>query len=120
MNIKYLIDENLPPLYQEQIFRRTRDLTVWMVGDPGIPPRGTQDPEILLWCELNNFVLVTNNRRSMPVHLAEHLTQGHHIPGIFVLRPKAEVGVVIEELIFIAIAAEENEFQDQIIHIPLK
>ncbi|EKD09479.1 hypothetical protein SPLC1_S208840 [Arthrospira platensis C1] len=36
------------------------------------------------------------------------------------MRPKAEVGVVIQELIFIAIAAEENEFQDLIIHIPLK
>ncbi|CDM97752.1 DUF5615 family PIN-like protein [Limnospira indica] len=67
-------EQAVPPLYQEQILRRTRDLTVWMVGDPGIPPRGTQDPEILLWCELNKFVLVTNNRRSMPVHLAEHLT----------------------------------------------
>lgn len=56
----------------------------------------------------------------MPVHLADHLSQGRHIPGIFVLRPRAEIGEIIESLIFIALAAEENEFRDQIIHIPLR
>lgn len=81
-----------------------------MVGDPRLPPRGTLDPEIILWCELNNFILVTNNRRSMPVHLAEHLAQGQHIRGIFVLRPQAEIGEIIDHLIFMALAAQENEF----------
>jgi hypothetical protein len=91
-----------------------------MIGNPGLPPRGTKDPDILLWCERNNFILVTNNRSSMPVHLTDHLSQGRHIPGIFVLRPRAEIGEIIDNLIFIALAAEENEFQDQIIHIPLR
>ena len=57
-----------------------------MVGEPGelnIPPLGS---DILNWCELNGFIVVTNNRNSMPVHLAEHLAQNRYIPGIFVLR----------------------------------
>jgi len=95
MNVKYLLDENLPPLYQQQLLRRNPDLTVWIVGEPGIPSKGTKDPEILLWCELNRFILVTNNRASMPVHLSDHLTQGRHIPGIFVLRPKAKIANAI-------------------------
>jgi hypothetical protein len=91
-----------------------------MVGNPGLPPRGTKDADILLWCELNNLILVTNNRSSIPVHLADHLSQGRRIKRIFVLRPKAHIGEIIENLIFIALAAEKNEFLDQIIHNPLR
>ncbi len=120
MSIKYLLDENLPNLYKTQLFSRLPDLFVKMIGDEGVPPRGTKDPEILIWCQANNFILVTNNRSSMPVHLADHLAEKRHIPGIFVFRPKAEVKLIIDDLILIALAANENEFQDQIIHIPLR
>ncbi|MDJ0716476.1 MAG: DUF5615 family PIN-like protein [Prochloraceae cyanobacterium] len=119
MSIRYLIDENLPNLYREQLLRRSSDLTVWAVGAPGAPSRGTLDPEILFWCEQNNFILVTKNRASMPVHLAEHLAQNHHIPGIFVLRPKATIGQIIDDLILIAEVSEMSEYRDRITHIPL-
>jgi predicted nuclease of predicted toxin-antitoxin system len=119
MTIKYLLDENMPSVYREQLLRYQPDLTVWMVGDPNLPPRGTKDPEILLWCEQNRFILVTKNRSSMPVHLVEHLAQGGHVPGIFVLRRQAELGQVIEDLVLIAAVAEENEYQDQITYVPL-
>ena len=119
MTIQYLLDENMPPVYRDQLLNHQPDLIVWMVGDPGVPPKGTQDPEILLWCESNNFVLVTNNRRSMPVHLAEHIAQGHYVPGILVLRFKADMGRVIDELITIAGASFENEYQNRLEYIPL-
>jgi hypothetical protein len=117
--VRYLIDENLPPSYQIQLLRRKPSLTVWMIGDPGTPPKGTLDPEILLWCEANQFILVTNNRRSMPVHLADHLGQNRHIPGILVLRAKAGLGNFLEDLILIAEVDEQEEFRDRIIYIPL-
>lgn len=119
MTIKYLIDENLPPLYKEQLLHYESELTVLMVGEPNTPPKGTLDPAILTWCELNNFILVTNNRASMPVHLTEHLANNHHIPGIFVFRRKATIGQIIDDLIFIAQVNDAEEFQDRITHIPL-
>ncbi|MBO1347798.1 MAG: DUF5615 family PIN-like protein [Hormoscilla sp. GUM202] len=119
MNIHYLIDENLPPLYREQLSRRQPDLTVWMVGDPGVPPKSTLDPEILIWCEVNNSILVTDNRTSMPVHLAEHLTQKRWSLGIFALRQKATIGKIIEDLILIARAGDPKDYPDRITYIPL-
>lgn len=77
---------------------------MWVIGEPNTPPRGI-DPEILFWCEEYGFVLVTNNRTSMPVHLADHIAQNHHIPGIFILSPKLSMGRNLDELIFIAEAA---------------
>jgi hypothetical protein len=117
--VKYLIDENLLPSYQTQLLRRKPDLTVWEVGNPGTPSKGTVDPVILEWCEQHGFILVTNNRRSMPGHLAEHLDRGQHIPGIFVLRSKASFREILDDLVLIAEVDVLSEFFDRIVYIPL-
>ncbi len=119
MTLKYLLDENVAPLYQVQLRRQKPDLVVWVVGEPATPPKSTLDPEILCWCEEHNFVLVTNNRKSMPVHLADHIAQGRHIPGILILNRNLTIGQTIEELILIAQDSFDDEYQDQIINLPL-
>ena len=118
--IHYLMDENVDPVYRTQILRLEPELVVWAVGDEGTPQKRTLDPDILLWCDEHGFVLVTNNRTSMPPHLAEHLAQGRHVPGIFILNPNMSIGETIEELILIALASENDEYQDYITHLPLQ
>lgn len=120
MPIRYLLDENMPPFYREQLLRYQPDLTICSIGDADTLPKATLDPEILCWCEENGFLLVTNNRRSMPLHLADHLAVGRHVPGILVLRYQADVGQLIEDLILIAQAADEYEYQDRISYVPLR
>jgi hypothetical protein len=117
--LKYLIDENVDPLYLVQLRRLQLELTVWMIGEPNIPPKGTLDPEILLWCEEFEFILVTNNRSSMPVHLRDHLNEGHHVPGIFIMSPNLTIKQHLTELIVIAEGSFDGEYQDRIIHLPL-
>ncbi len=119
MALKYLLDENVDKVYQPQFLRRNANLIMWVVGDPGTPPRGTLDPEILCWYEEHNFLLVTNNRTSMPVHLAEDIAQSRHTPGILVLSDKLTIGQTIDELILIAEASFDGEYQDQIVHLPV-
>jgi hypothetical protein len=119
MAIQYLIDENMPSLYREQLLRHLPNLIIHTVGDLGVPPRGTLDPEIIVWCEKNGFLLITKNRRSMPFHLADHLSTGHHLPGILVLRRQADVGQVIADLVLIAEAADDDEYLDRISYVPL-
>lgn len=108
MTLKYLIDENVNPLYPNQIRRRESEIFIKVVGEPEAPPKSTLDPEIICWCENNNFVLVTNNRTSMPVHLADHIALGHHVPGIFILNPNLSIGENLEELILAALASSED------------
>jgi len=118
MRLKYLLDENVDPSYKTQLLALNANLIVWAVGEPNTPPTGTLDPEILLWCEEYDFILVTNNRTSMPVHLNDHIAKNRHIPGIFILNPKLSMGQNLDELSFIAEAAFENDYQDQIVHLP--
>ncbi|MBD6617309.1 hypothetical protein FNW02_16110 [Komarekiella sp. 'clone 1'] len=118
MTLKYLLDENVDKVYKRQFVQRNPTLIMWVVGDPGAPPRGTLDPEILRWCEEHNFLLVTN-RTSIPGHLAEHVAQERHTPGIFILNDKLTIGQTIDELILIAQAPFNDEYQNQIVHLPL-
>lgn len=67
--IHYLLDENVNPILRTGLLREDVNLTVWQIGMLGAPALGTLDPEILIWCEENDFILVTNNRKSMPLHL---------------------------------------------------
>lgn len=117
--IKYLTDENVDLVYMRQIRRREPGIVVRAVGEPAAPPKGTLDLEILEWCEINQFVLVTNNRASMPPHLTDHLKEGRHIPGILTLSANISIGATIDELIFLAKAVSDEEFQDQIRHMPI-
>jgi hypothetical protein len=116
---RYLIDENTTPALADQLRRRQPELIVACIGNDGAPPKGTLDPDILLWIETNGFTLITRNRKSMPEHLFHHLETGHHIPGILTLRSKASLGEIVEDLLLIWQLSEDDEYQDQIIHIPL-
>ena len=118
MTIEYLIDENVNPIYAQQL-RRQPDIVVQVVGEPATPPKGTLDPEILIWCETYDSVLVTNNRSSMPVHLADHIAKNRHVPGILILNPDMSVGETLDELILIAEYSFENEYQDRIVFLPI-
>jgi hypothetical protein len=84
------------------------------VGDITAPPKGTLDPEILIWCKEYDCILVTNNRKSMPVHLVDHIASKHHIPSIFILSPKLSIGENLDQLILITEGSFETEYQDRI------
>ena len=118
-NIRYLLDENVDPILRRELIRHEPELVVWRIGDPKTPPRGTLDPAILVWCEENSFILVTNNRRSMPGHLRDHLTEGRHTPGIFALNSQMSLGKIIDELTLIWDASDITNYRDQIFYLPL-
>lgn len=116
---RYLIDENISPQYRTQLLNHEPSLTVLAVGDEGAPPKSTPDPEILVWCEQNQFNLITNNRDSMPQHLSDHIEAGHHVPGIFTINRKVSMGLIIDQLLLIAGASDEDEYIDEIKYLPL-
>ncbi len=55
----------------------------------------------------------------MPVHLADHLAAGHHVPGIFTLNMDLGMARTAEDLIVIANASFEGEYRDLIKYLPL-
>lgn len=117
--INYLFDEHVGHRLQRALRRRAAEVIVWHIGDPGVPSESTADPDILIWCEANGFLLVTNNRSSMPVHLRDHLEAGRHVPGIFILSDSMSLGQTAAELHLIWAASATEEYADQIRHLPV-
>lgn len=119
MSIRYLLDENLPPQWRRPLLRLAPTLVVRYIGEPGTPARQSPDSLLLQWCEDNDFILVTNNRHTMPAHLKDHLAAGRHVPGVFILTANLSVRRLLLELVLIAGASFEKEYQDQLLYLPL-
>ena len=116
----FLLDENVDPAFQEPLQQNTPDLRVYYIGDEFAPPLSTLDPEILIWIEEHDCILLTYNRSSIPEHLHKHLAAGRHIPGIVQLAPQMSFGDTIEDLLLIHGAGLPGEFADRIIYLPLR
>jgi len=117
--VAYLLDENVDLRLRRALKSLAGDLVVWCVGDPGAPALGMDDPTILRWCEDHAYILVTNNRASMPVHLGQHLASGRHVPGIFVLHASMSLGEIADELALIYEASELEDYADQLSYLPV-
>jgi hypothetical protein len=76
------------------------------------------DPEIVLYCEAEQRVLLTRNRESMPVHIAEHFAMGHHHWGVFRLRPGYSFGAYAAAIHLLWAASDAEEWIDRDEYIP--
>src|SRR5262249_28767201 len=103
MSIPYLLDEHLRGLLWRAIQRHnalgSQLLDVVRVGDPPDLPRGSVDPDILLWAEREGRILVSRDESTLGTHLASHLAAGHHSPGIFLVRKRCSLSQVVEWLV---------------------
>jgi hypothetical protein len=61
---------------------------------------------------------VSDNRSTIPVHLAEHMTAGHHHWGIVWLRDAQSIGQIAESLYLILSASEAEEWIDRTDWLP--
>lgn len=119
MKPRFLLDEHISRAVQRQLRRLDPQIEVLVVGDPDAPPKGTSDPDILEWLEINYFILVTENRSTIPDHLMTHYAAGRHISGLFWIRPDTPLGQVTEELYLIWHASTAEEYKDRTLFIPL-
>jgi hypothetical protein len=88
------------------------------VGDSDDLPLHASDPDILVWCEREDRILVTFDKATLAKHLANHLQAGRHCPGIFTLRRGTRLPQIVEHLVLAGHASEAWEWADRIEFIP--
>ena len=122
MPVRYLLDENLRGILWGAIRlhnRRGLDrIDCIRVGDPEGLPRGSKDPAILRWAERERRLIVSLDKKTMPLHAKAHLQEGGHFPGIFLVRMHSSSKAVVEYLATVAHATESEEWKDRIEYIP--
>jgi hypothetical protein len=96
VKLRFLIDENLSPRLKATINRHYPTVDVVRVGDEDAPPLGTPDTDLLLYLERTQRALITDNRDSMPGHIADHFAQGRQHWGIFEVHKNVPFGSLAE------------------------
>jgi hypothetical protein len=81
VKVRFLLDENLSYRLKIALLHLDPTIDILRVGDPGTPPLGTLDPEVLHYLESSQRILITDNRKSMPDHLTAHWATGGHLKG---------------------------------------
>jgi hypothetical protein len=101
--LRYRVDENLRgPLWNALQRARLSDgspVNAICVGDDDAPPLSTLDPELLLWAERHDRILVSRDKRSLPQYLDDH-------------------PIVIEYLLLAAECSELQEWRNRIQYLP--
>jgi hypothetical protein len=113
MKIRFLLDENLNPRLKPALLHLDPTVDVLRVGDPDTPSLGTLDPAILRYLETSQRLLVTDNRRTMPIHAAEYFAAGGHHWGIFLVDAHVSIGRIAEAMYLLWAASEAEEWVDQ-------
>ena len=118
MHPKFLFDENVSDILWKAVqdfnARAIFPIEAIRVGDPADLSKHVRDPEILLWAESNGYILSSHDKKTLPVHLADHTAAGHHLPGLFLFSYHTSVDDILELLAVAARSENPLEWQDLI------
>lgn len=124
MPLRYILDEHLRGPVWHAIVRHNVTanevprLDVVRVGDEAGVPLGADDSVILRWAEEDDRILVSADRSTLATHLADHLTAGHHSPGVFLVRPGTRLNDLVLFLSLAAHASEPSEWHNRVTYVP--
>ncbi|MEO5924036.1 MAG: DUF5615 family PIN-like protein [Bryobacteraceae bacterium] len=80
---------------------------------------GLPDSSVLQLCAEQGRMLVTSDQNTMPLHFREFLSAGNRSPGVLIAPQGTQVAAVIESILLLWIASNEEEWQDRIVWLPL-
>ncbi|HEY0459214.1 MAG TPA: hypothetical protein VGC97_08770 [Pyrinomonadaceae bacterium] len=77
--------------------------------------------EVLKWAASENRIVLTHDVTTMSKHASDRVTERLPTPGVIeVTQEDVPIGEAIEELVLIAECSLENEWENQVIFLPLK
>jgi hypothetical protein len=119
--IRYLLDEHLRgPLWTAIVTQNAQSsfpIEVTRVGDPSDLPLSTLDPDILIWTEVHQRILISRDGSTLPIHLNDHLAVGRHCPGIFLIRRRCTIPAVLDFMALAAYASTAEDWTDHVEYI---
>jgi len=116
--LKFLADENLDNDILRGLELRNPGLDILRVQDVGLS--GAEDREVLEWAAQNGRAVVSDDRRTLAHFATQRVEARKKMPGLFLLRRKAPLGPVIDDLLLLAECSREGEWEGRILYLPLR
>jgi hypothetical protein len=115
--LKLLIDQDFDHDILRGLLQRIPNLDALTAFDAGLS--SAPDSELLAWADEAERIIVTHDRRTMPVHGARRLKEGKRVFGVFVVPRRLAIVDVINDLEMVVMCSDENEWENVIRYLPL-
>jgi Domain of unknown function (DUF5615) len=114
--IRFLADANLDYAIVQGVRRREPAVDFKSANDAGLA--GLPDDEVLDVAASEGRVLVSHDKRTMPVYFAARVRAGLRSPGMLLAVPSASIGEIVETVLIIWSASRGEDWIDQIHYLP--
>ena len=115
--LRLLIDQDLDHDILRGLIRRVPDLEAVTALEIGMSE--ASDPELLMWAAQERRVIITHDRKTMPIHAAVLMAEGKTIAGLFIVPRTLPLHQMIEELDLLVTCSENDEWVNVIRHLPI-
>ena len=115
--LKLVSDENFDGDILRGLYRRCPELDVVRVQDIGLD--ATPDPDILAWAALEDRILLTHDRDTMPNFAYDRVRASQPMPGVFLVSDEMPVGQAIDEILLAVDCLTAEECRNLVRFFPL-
>lgn len=115
--MKLLADENVRGAIVRGLLRHYPDLDLVRVQDVGL--RTADDPTVLAWAAHEGRVVLTQDEETLIGYAYERVSAGLPMPGVIEVRQDVPLGVVIADLLLLLQTSLPDEWEGQVLYIPL-
>ena len=115
--IRLAADENFNNNIIRGVRRRNPAVDILRVQDAGLT--SAADPEVLEWAAQERRVLLSHDVQTLTHFAYERVRAQLLMPGVFEVSNKLPVGVAIDEVLLLAEASVEGEWEGQVRYLPL-
>lgn len=116
--IRFLADENFDNDILRGVLRRNPNIDIVKVQDIGLS--GADDEIVLARAADDNRVLLTHDVRTITASAYERTENGLPLPGVFEVAKNIAPGMIIADILLIAEASSQQEWEGQVRYLPLR
>jgi predicted nuclease of predicted toxin-antitoxin system len=116
VKIRFQADANFNEDIVSGVIRRAPEIDFQPASEAGL--ERLTDPEVLARAAREGRILVSHDRRTMPIHFGEFV-RTQTSPGVMIVSQNGDVLRIIEEIILIWMASEAKEYINSIRTLPL-
>lgn len=116
--MKLLSDEDFNGRIVRGLLRRLTSIDLVRVQDVGLI--GKPDTEVLAWAAVENRLILTHDFATMIDYAYNRIAENLPMPGVIAVPQDLAIGETIDEILLLIECSDENEWENQVVFIPLK
>jgi hypothetical protein len=115
--LRFLSDENFNNHIIHALAAAVPTVDIARVQEVGL--LGADDPEVLAWAADAGRLLLTHDVSTMTDYAYDRVREGLAMPGVVEVPETLPIGRAIDDLILLAECSRENEWDLQVVFLPL-